>query len=372
MAILVTGFPTSFLATRVVRHLLLEGRDEVRCIVPAQFMGRAAELKAEYDADMQPRLVFIEGDVTSLDMGLSGAEYGALTREVRIIHHCAAATYLGVEKLVAQRLNIEGTREVIELAEEARSLERLVHWSTALVHGSRRGVVREAELVRSSFRNIVEETRFRAEELICAAMKRGLPCTVLRPSILVGDSKSGEIDRFEGPYLLILLMLATPVDMRVPLPGRGEVSLNLVPVDYVLHAGFAIANNPRSLGRTFHLVDPRPATARAVFARIASALGKPSPRGSLPTQLATAVLRTPGLERIAHVPRTFLEQLAVEVTYDDANTRELLVDTGIRCPAFEQYADSMVDYVRHQQIKSKEPFLAPPEMDDDPTFDPLS
>ena len=119
-------------------------------------------------------------------------------------------------------------------------------------------------------------------------------------------------------------------------------------------------------------MDPRPATARAVFARIASALGKPSPRGSLPTQLATAVLRTPGLERIAHVPRTFLEQLAVEVTYDDANTRELLVDTGIRCPAFEQYADSMVDYVRHQQIKSKEPFLAPPEMDDDPTFDPLS
>ena len=272
MPILVTGFPTSFLATRVVRHLLLEGAEEVRCIVPLRFMERAVELKAEYESDVRGRLVLMEGDVTSLDMGLSGLEYGALTREVRIIHHCAAATYLGVEKQVAQRLNIEGTREVIELAEEARGLQRLVHWSTALVHGSRRGVVRESELVRSQFRNVVEETRFRAEELIQGAMKRGVPCTILRPSILVGDSKSGEIDRFEGPYLLILLMLATPVDMRVPLPGRGEVSLNLVPIDYVLQAGFAIAENPRSLGRTFHLVDPRPATARTVFARIAQAL----------------------------------------------------------------------------------------------------
>jgi hypothetical protein len=90
-----------------------------------------------------------------------------------------------------------------------------------------------------------------------------------------------------------------------------------------------------------------------VFERIAKALGRPAPRGSLPTQLATAVLRTPGLEKLAHVPRAFLEQLAVEVAYDDRNTRELLAGTGIRCPAFEQYVDVMVDYVRAQQVKDR-------------------
>lgn len=363
MVVLVTGFPTSFLATRVVKKLLAEDRElEVRCVVPARFHERAEELRAALAPDARKRLTVLEGDVTALDMGLSGAEYTALVRDVTRIHHCAAATYLGVDRAAAERLNVGGVRELLELADNARRrtadpsrarFDRLVHWSSALVAGSRRGIVREDELVRAGFRNAVEETRFAGEALVREAMKKGLPVTILRPSILVGDAKTGEIDRLEGPYLLILLMLSTPIDLRVPLPGRGDVPLNLVPIDYVVDAGCAIAADARSVGRTFHLVDPRPATARAVFERIAKALGRPAPRGSLPTQLATAVLRTPGLEKLAHVPRAFLEQLAVEVAYDDRNTRELLAGTGIRCPAFEQYVDVMVDYVRAQQVKDR-------------------
>ncbi|MBX7190828.1 MAG: SDR family oxidoreductase [Sandaracinaceae bacterium] len=354
MIVLVTGFPTSFLATRVVKKVLASSEEaQVRCVVPARFLERADELRASLPASARARLTVLEGDVTALDMGLSGAEYTSLLRDVTHIHHCASATYLGVDRGVAERLNVGGVRELLELAQSATHLEHLVHWSSALVAGSRRGIVREDELVGSSFRNVVEETRFRGEGLVRAAMKKGLPATILRPSILVGDSRSGEIDRLEGPYLLILLMLSTPIDLPVPLPGRAEVPVNLVPIDYVVEAGCAIANDPRSLGRTFHLVDPRPATARAVFERIARTLGRPTPRGSLPTQLATAVLRTPGLEKLAHVPRAFLEQLAVEVAYDDRNTRELLSGTGIRCPPFEQYVDVMVDYVRAQQVKDR-------------------
>jgi thioester reductase-like protein len=371
MAVLVTGFPTSFLAARVVKKVLATDRDaEVRCVVPGRFLERAEDVLAGLAPGDRARVTLLEGDVAALDMGLSGAEWTSLARDVGKIHHCAAATYLGVDRAAAVRLNVDGVREVIELAESAPRLDHLVHWSSALVAGSRRGIVREDELVRSSFRNVVEETRFRGEELVRAAMARGLRATVLRPSILVGDSRTGEIDRLEGPYLLVLLMLSTPVDLRVPLPGRGEVPLNLVPIDYVVDAGCAIACDPRSVGRTFHLVDPRPATARSVFERIAQALGRPSPRGSLPTQLATAVLRTPGLEKLAHVPRAFLEQLAVEVAYDDRNTRELLAGSGIRCPAFESYADVMVEYVRAQQLKAKphEPAY-PVELDE--TWDPL-
>ena len=149
-----------------------------------------------------------------------------------------------------------------------------------------------------------------------------VPTTILRPSIIVGDSRTGEIDRMEGPYLLILLMLSSPVDLRVPLPGRGDVPLELGgPIDFVVDAGHAIANDPRSVGRTFHIVDETPPTARRVFELIAEATGRPGPVGSLPSQLATALLRTPGLERFSHIPRTFLEQLATEVIYDARNTR---------------------------------------------------
>lgn len=346
---LVTGFPTSFLAVRMVRKILREEpRAELRCVVQDKFLGRAEELVGELTPSERARVQLLQGDVAAMDLGLSGAELVALSREVDVIHHCASATYLGVEREVAERLNVEGVREVLELANEATHLERLVHWSSALVSGERRGVVLEEELVRTGFRNVVEETRFRGEKLVRAAMSK-IPATILRPSILVGDSHTGEIDRFEGPYLLVMLMLNAPVDLRVPLPGRGDVPLNLVPIDYVVDAGWAIANDRRSIGRTFHLVDPEPASVREVFERIARSAGRPSPRGSLPTNLATALLRTPGLERFAHVPRAFLEQLATEVVYDDRGTREILGAGGVRCPRFDSYVDVMVDFVRTEQ-----------------------
>jgi nucleoside-diphosphate-sugar epimerase len=192
---------------------------------------------------------------------------------------------------------------------------------------------------------------------------------VLRPSIIVGDSRTGEIDRIEGPYLLILLMLSSPVDLRVPLPGRGDVPLNLVPIDYVVDAGYAISRDPRAIGRTFHVVDENPPSARRVFELIAEATGRPGPVGSLPSQLATALLRTPGLERFSHIPRTFLEQLATAVTYDAHNTRELLSGTGIECPKAASYLTVMVDYVRAQQQKraqDRQRKRVRDELDEDP------
>lgn len=347
---LVTGFPTSFLATRVVSKLLREERQlELVLVVQERSMERAeALLRARTDAE-RARVRLLEGDAAAMDLGLSGREILQLAREVDFIHHCAAITYLGVEHDAARQLNVQGTREVIELANDADHLERLVHWSTALVSGARRGYVLEDELDASSgFRNPIEKTRFEAEVLVRRAADR-VPTTILRPSIVVGDSVTGEIDRLEGPYLLVLLMLNAPMDLRMPLPGRGDIPLNLVPIDYVVDAGYAIAKDRRSLGRTFHLVDPAPVTARRVFELIARAAGRPSPRGFLPANLATALLRTPGLERFAHVPRAFLEQLATEVVYDDRNAREILDELDIRCPPLTSYVDVMVEYVRQQQ-----------------------
>jgi thioester reductase-like protein len=351
----VTGFPTSFLATRVVKKALAEDREEqVRCVVPEKFLDRAREVLATLPAHDRERVTLLEGDVAAMDLGLAGREFVELAAEVQVIHHCAAATYLGVSREVAERVNVDGVREVLELAQEATHLERLVHWSTALVSGGRRGYVLEEELAApEGFRNVVEETRFRGELLVRRAIQRGLRATILRPAILVGDSVTGEIDRFEGPYLLILLLLRAPVDFRMPLPGRGEVPVHLVPIDYVVDAGWAIARDPRSVGRTFHLVDPAPRSARRVFELIAQALGRPLPRWTFPTNLATALLRTPGLERVAQVPRAFLEQLATDVVYDDRNAREILEPLGIRCPTFESYVDVMVQYVRQQQVQRK-------------------
>ncbi len=360
-ATLVTGFPTSFLAVRVVRKILAEEPDtEIRCVVQAKFRERAKALIGALRPADAERVRLEDGDVTSMDLGLSGPEIVELAKRVRVIHHCAAATYLGVSREVAERLNVEGVREVLELARDATGLERLVHWSSALVSGGRTGWVREDELkAPAGFRNVVEETRFRGEALVRQAMDR-VPVTILRPSIGVGDSKTGEIDRFEGPYLLVLFMLSSPVDLRVPLPGRGDAMVNLVPIDYVVDAGYLISTDTRAIGRTFHLVDPEPVTAREVFERIAEAAGRPMPRGFLPTTLATALLRAPGLERFVQAPRTFLEQLATDVSYDARNTR-LVVGDRLRCPPFSSYVETMVRHVRSELAQKDGTGVADPD-----------
>jgi nucleoside-diphosphate-sugar epimerase len=295
----------------------------------------------------------LEGDVASLDLGLSGAEVRMLSREITWIHHCAAVTYLGATREVAERANVGGAREVLEIAEVAERLERLVHWSTSLVSGGRRGIVLEDELPRSGFRNVVEETRARAERVVREGMDR-VPTTILRPSTIVGDSTTGEIERLDGPYLLVQLLLGSPTDLRIPMPGRGDVPLNLVPVDYVVEAGCAIARSDDAVGKGFHIVDPSPPTARRVFELIAEATGRPIPRGFVPTSFATTLMRTPGLERFANVPRSFLEQLATDVIWDDRNARAILETRGITCPHFEDYVGVLVDFVRIQQEKRRE------------------
>jgi len=363
---LVTGLPTSFLATRVVRRLLESDPEiEVRCVVQAKSMAKARAFVRSLDAaphgssrgaTRKPtgqRVTLIEGDAASIDLGLSGKEFRELAEEVTLIHHCASVTYLGAHRDVAEAANEGGAREIVELALSAKHLSRLVHWSTALVSSPRRGYVLEEELEpQKNFRNMIEETRFRAEAIVREAMPE-VPTTILRPTTLVGDSLTGEIDRLEGPYLLILLLLSAPLDLRLPIPGNGEIPLNLVPIDYVVAAGCRIAFDPRSAGRCFHIIDPAPLTSRRVFELIASAAGRPLPRGSVPTGLAAKLLRAPGLDRVSHVPRGFLDQLATEVVYDDRGARELLEGSGVECPPVESYVGTMVRYVRDEQVRRR-------------------
>ncbi|MBX3249606.1 MAG: SDR family oxidoreductase [Myxococcales bacterium] len=348
MTTLVTGFPTRFLAVRVVRRLLDEGDGPVWCVVQKKAMAHAEAMRAKLAPSKRARLHLLEGDVAAIDLGLSGPEVSALAREITHIHHCAAVTYLGASRELAESVNLGGAREILEVAELATRLERLVHWSTALVSGTRHGVVLEDELPARGFRNVIEETRARAERIVRETMER-IPTTILRPSIIVGDSVTGEIDRLDGPYLLVLLLLGSPADLRMPMPGRGDIPLNLVPIDYVIEAGCAIVSSPGSIGKTFHIVDPSPPTARRVFELLAEATGRPLPRGYVPTSFATALMRTPGLERFAHVPRTFLEQLATDVIWDDRNARAVLEARGLVCPHFDDYVAPLVEFVREQQ-----------------------
>ena len=350
-AYLVTGYPTSFLADRVVRKLIGEEPDaRLHLVVQSHSLDTARERIAALPERHRKRITVYEGDAASIDMGLSGAEWTRIANDVEVIHHCMAVTYVGAEREMTRRANIDGIREAIELAEEAPKFQRLVHWSSALVSGAKKGYVLEEDLDgRRGFRNAVEHTRFHGERIAREAIDEGLPVTILRPSLIVGDSLSGEIDRLEGPYLLVLLMLTAPPDLALPMPGPGDIKLNLVPIDFVVDAGLHIASLPEAIGETYHLVDPDPPTTRRIFELIAERTGQQPPRGYVPTAWATTLMRSPGLERFANLPRAVIERLLTDVVYDNRNAQDALEGTGIACPAFESYVERMVQYVEDHQ-----------------------
>ncbi|HTB77644.1 MAG TPA: SDR family oxidoreductase, partial [Polyangiaceae bacterium] len=220
--VLLTGFPSLLSRTVCAEVVQSDPRARVRTIVRPKFEKEASAFLDELPPDQRGRVDLIEGDAAAIDMGLSGLEFKALARDVTHIHHCSQVTHLGVEPAAAERVNVGGAREAIELATVCDKLECLVFHSTAHVSGDRTGLVREDDLKEGqAFRSIVEETKARAEKVMRSAMSR-VPIAVVRPATIVGDSRSGEVDRFDGPYLLILLIVTSPPDLALPLPGPGE------------------------------------------------------------------------------------------------------------------------------------------------------
>lgn len=363
-AVLVTGFP-SFTATRLVRKIVADDeRAKVFLLARDKFQRAAEEVLDQLPAQQRGRVQIVVGDVCDMDLGLAGPEYKALASEVTTIHHLAGIYYLGVERSVAQRVNVDGTRGVIELAGECRKLRRLCHWSTASVSGRRKGIILEEELDEGqSFSNFYEETKFEAEKLARAAQRK-LPATIFRPGIIVGDSKTGEVDKFDGPYYLMVLIVQSPIDVHLPLPGRGVAPMPLVPIDYVVNAAYALSLDPRAAGGTFHLTDPSPFAARRVYELVAERAQKKRPRGFIPTGIAKALMRTPGLDRLARAPLSFLEALDHLAFYNARKTIDLLRGTGIDCPPFDSYVDNLIRYVREVHAARRQKL-------EDEVFDPF-
>jgi thioester reductase-like protein len=260
---------------------------------------------------------------------------------------------------------------VLELARRAPRLARLHHFSSAYVSGDRTGVVLEDELdVGQRFDDPYVRSKFDAELLVRRAQAE-LPVTIYRPSMVVGDSRTGEIDRLDGPYFLGLLLVAAPVPVPLPLPHEENAPLNAVPVDFVVEAAAEIGSNPASVGRTVHLVDPAPWSVRRVYELVAARAGKTLPRGAVPHRAVDAILRLPYLERFTRPQRSALQHVNRLVIYNPRNMLDLLAGTGIRCPAIPTYLDKLADFVKaHYEARRPPP---PVEGDaEDPLEPPAS
>jgi nucleoside-diphosphate-sugar epimerase len=252
---------------------------------------------------------------------------------------------------VAQRVNVEGTGNVIEFCLGARALERLAYVSTAYVAGRRRGVVYEHELVMGQdFKNHYESTKYQAEVWVREHMDR-VPTTILRPAIVVGDSRSGETQKFDGPYFILrAIAAAARAGRAIPHFGKSGAPFNVVPVDFVVDAILTAAADEDAAGATLHLVDLDPLTARELTACLSVEFAGRPPRGSVPPRLAELSLRaTPVRHRLGGTPRESIAYLNHPVKFDIRQAEAILTPHGLRPPRFRDYVGPLVAFFREHE-----------------------
>ena len=357
-ALLMTGFP-GFLGSALLPRLLRR-REEVRavCLVQGHYLHEAQERLAaieEEHPELSGRVELVHGDITMPGLGLS-IEMAAALDDVTEVWHLAAVYDLHVPEAVARRVNVDGTAAVLEFCRSRRSPCRLQYVSTCYVSGSYDGVFGEDALDEGQrFRNHYESTKFEAEMLVRRAMAEGLRATVYRPGIVVGDSLTGETQKFDGPYFFATFLRRQPPIAVVPaLADADEVRVCVVPRDFVVSAMDELCVLEESVGRTYALTDPDPPTARQVVDAFAGELGKRVVWVPLPLGLTrTAVDLVPGLSRLLGLPAEAIDYFASPTRYSTTNTTAALAGTGLECPPFDTYAHRLMDFMtEHPDVRS--------------------
>ena len=345
--IFLTG-ATGFLGSHLAWRLLLEGHHIsvlARGSKTLSARDRVVQTLRDVGATNFRNLDVFEGDISLPNLGLSEAVIQNIIASTDEVWHCAASlSFQQEDRGEIFRMNVGGTQHILALTERTRK-RRLQHVSTAYIAGNRSDVVLESEIdVGQSFKNAYEESKCQAELLIADAHRRGtVSASVYRPSIVIGDSKSGRVTHFHGVYAFIRALWASLERLRRRMPEGGLITLplrvlgvetqtlNFVPIDYVVDAMIEISRRVESVGGTYHLANPVPTENQLWLPHMCRVLGVQG------IQLVgeNSFLKTPmtKLEALFQKQMAFYYQyLQGEPRFDCRRTLEALKNTSIECP----------------------------------------
>ena len=263
-----------FLGSHVTRQLVQAGH-QVRVMV-----RETAATTGIDDLDTERYLGDIWDDDT-LRAAMSGCDD---------VYYCVVDTRgWRVDPAPLYRTNVEGTRNVLDALERHSTMTRLHYFSTCYVSGRYAGPFAEDDLdVGAPFNNYYEATKHLAEADVRRRMAAGMPATIYRPSIVIGDSTTGETQKYDGPYFILQLLIRQPRYAVLPVVGDPTVTrMNLVPRDFVIEAVDHLSSLAVSEGRTYQLADPAPLTIDELTDLLAEATDRKLVKIPLPRKLAT-------------------------------------------------------------------------------------
>jgi thioester reductase-like protein len=352
-----TGFP-GFLGAELLPRVLARRLDDAAvCLVQAKFAALArerVEALGRERPELRGRIQLVEGDLTAPDLGL--ADPAGVAAAVAEIFHLAAVYDLMVPRDVGLAVNVEGTRRVLDFAARCGRLERLHYVSTCYVAGRFEGLFLEWDLERGqAFNNHYEETKHLAEVEVRRRMAQGLPATIYRPAITVGDSRTGETQKFDGPYFVIQWIERQARLAVMPTVGDLSCEVNVVPRDFVVGAIDVLSGRPASLGKTYHLADPRPLDVRALLHHIGEVTGRRILRVPVTLGLAKLALdRVPGVQALMRIPSAAIDYFVLPTRFDTRNAQADLAGSGVACPPLPEYLPRLAQFHRaHPEISSR-------------------
>jgi nucleoside-diphosphate-sugar epimerase len=232
----------------------------------------------------------------------------------------------------------------MELLAGLPNLRRLGYMSTTSISGTHKGLFSENDFdTGQKFKNHYESTKFEAERIVREYADR-IPTVIFRPTIVVGDSHSGEIEKIDGPYYGFVMISR---NLHIAIQKSGHTKCHIAPVDFVTDAIAAIYEKPDAAGKVFHVGDPQPMLYDEFFDLVCERWGKFKPLLKLPPKLMGKLLEVPVIEKTFGVLKESFPYTHLPVEYGFDNMLSALEGTRLRCPSVPEYVDVMIDYYKN-------------------------
>jgi thioester reductase-like protein len=302
----------------------------------------------QLNPSLRDRWELHRGDIAAPSLGLDPGTYERLTEEIGVVWHLAAIYDLSVDESVAYKVNVGGTINILDFCQACADLERLNYVSTCYVAGDRSGHVLESELdLGQGHHNHYESTKFWAEVEVQRRWDK-IPTAIFRPSVVIGDSRTGATEKYDGPYFVFQLLHRLPEWMPVPNIGEGHARVNLVPIDFVARAMVALGHGQGTENEVYQLADPNPMTARQIVDRVLELMGRNPTRGKLPASWVERALSNRTVEGWTGLPREALTYFNHGAHFDTTNATAALAEADLYCPHLSTYLDDILDFfLRH-------------------------
>jgi NAD(P)-dependent dehydrogenase (short-subunit alcohol dehydrogenase family) len=357
MQYFVTG-ATGFIGKRLVKKLLARKGSTVHFLMRPESAAKVPELLA-YWGVTKARALPVFGDLREAKLGVSKTDLKALTKNIDHFFHLAAVYDLKAHAEEQMAVNVDGTRNTMALA-NAIGAKNFHHVSSIAAAGLFEGIFREDMFEEAeSLDHPYFATKHESEKIVREECKGAL--RIYRPGMVVGDSKTGEMDKIDGPYYFFKLIqrIRQLLPPWMPTIGIEGGRINIVPVDYVVDAMDHIAHQPELASDCFHLTDPEPMRVGDVLNTFARAAHAPTMSlrinaallGFIPKSVKKGLMSLTPVRRVRNavmkdlgLPEDLMQFINYPTRFDNRAAAAALKGSGIACPRLDDYADRIWDY----------------------------